>query len=213
MFTQLISRAARLLFVLTTATTALALVSCSESSDVEDEYADWQKRNNTYFSNIAHTARTAIAHGDKTWKGFLTYTKVDSAKAETTDSIFVKVIEEGKGSGCPVFTDSVKVHYCGRLIPSKSYPEGRIFDKTFSGNVFDAKVSYPEKFTVNSVVTGFATALMHMHIGDHWLVYIPAKLGYGSASQTNIPAYSMLVYEMQLDSYFRIGTPTSAKQE
>ena len=213
MFTQLISRATKLLFVLMAATAALTLVSCSESSDEEDEYADWQKKNNAYFTNIAQTARAAIAHGDKTWKGFLTYTKVDSAKAETTDSIFVKVIEEGKGSGCPVSTDTAKVHYCGRLIPSKSYAEGRVFDKTYAGDVFDAKVSNPEKFAVNSVVTGFATALMHMHIGDHWLVYIPANLGYGSGSQTTIPAYSTLVYEMQLDSYFRVGTPASAKSE
>ncbi|MDO5447648.1 MAG: FKBP-type peptidyl-prolyl cis-trans isomerase [Prevotellaceae bacterium] len=187
---------------------ALTFTSCSESSDEEEEYADWQNKNETYFNTVAQTARTAIAQGDNTWKSFLTYTKVDSAKATIADSIFVKVIEEGKGAGCPVYTDSVKVHYCGRLIPSKSYAEGFVFDKTYSGNVFDAKVSYPEKFTVNGVVIGFATALMHMHIGDHWMVYIPSNLAYGSAAQTNIPAYSTLVYEMQLDSYFRVGTQT-----
>lgn len=46
-----------------------------------------------------------------------------------------------------------------------------------------------------------------MHIGDHWLVYIPYQLAYGStqSSSSVIPAYSMLRFEIVLDSYYRPG--------
>ena len=54
---------------------------------------------------------------------------------------------------------------------------------------------------VSNVVDGFATALMHMHPGDHWMVYIPYQLGYGTTGNGSIPAYSMLRFEIALDSY------------
>ena len=183
------------------------LCSCSENDATEEEFPDWQNTNEAYFNTIAKTARTAMATGDKTWKGFLTFTKPEGAVATIADSIFVKVVSEGKGPGCPLSNDSVKVHYCGRLIPSKSYPEGKVFDKTFEGNVFDVTISNPYKSVVGSNITGFATALMHMHIGDHWIVYIPQQLAYGSADNGGIPPFSMLMFEIQLDSYSRIGTP------
>jgi len=49
--------------------------------------------------------------------------------------------------------------------------------------------------------------LMRMHPGDHWMVYIPYQLGYGSStsSSSTIPAYSMLRFEIVLDSYYRPG--------
>lgn len=192
---------------------AMLCASCSENEGEEEEYPDWKNTNEAYFKSLASSARQAMAQGDKSWKAFLTYTKVEGAKAETTDSIFVHVVKEGTGAGCPAYTDSVKVHYRGRLIPSKSYPTGYVFDKTFEGDVFDPSVSNAAKFVVNSVVTGFATALMHMHIGDHWIVYMPYKLGYDITEKSGIPIYSTLIFEMQLVSYFRAGTPTSAKTD
>ena len=61
-------------------------------------------------------------------------------------------------------------------------------------------------FRVSEVVQGFGTALMYMHIGDLWRVYVPANLGYGTTGQTYIPASSTLVYEIELKAYYRAGT-------
>ena len=51
---------------------------------------------------------------------------------------------------------------------------------------------------VNGVLEGFATALQHMHRGDHWRVTIPHQLGYGASGTTGIPGYSTLIFEIRL---------------
>ena len=50
---------------------------------------------------------------------------------------------------------------------------------------------------------GESTALQHMHIGDRWRIYIPARLAYGDTGTTSIPAGSMLIVEMRLREYHR----------
>jgi FKBP-type peptidyl-prolyl cis-trans isomerase len=37
-----------------------------------------------------------------------------------------------------------------------------------------------------------------MHVGDHWIVYIPQEVGYGSRGNGSIPGYSTLIFEMEL---------------
>jgi len=57
-------------------------------------------------------------------------------------------------------------------------------------------------------VDGFTTAVMNMHIGDRWKVYIPYQLGYGTSTPSNstIPAYSTLIFDITLVAYSRAGT-------
>ena len=77
---------------------------------------------------------------------------------------------------------------------------GYVFDKNFEGT-YNKQTAMLSTFAVSNVVDGFATALMHMHVGDHWMVYIPYQLGYGTTGNGSIPAYSMLRFELALDSY------------
>ena len=44
-----------------------------------------------------------------------------------------------------------------------------------------------------------------MHIGDRWKVYIPYQLAYGKTNNGTIPAYSTLVFDVTLVSYYRAG--------
>ena len=117
------------------------------------------------------------------------------------DHIVVNVLKAGNGSGCPIYTDSVKVHYSGRLLPSASYPNGKVFDQSWTGD-YDLTTMMPVKFAVKGVVTGFGTALQYMHIGDRWQVIIPQQLAYGS-SNTPGAAYSTLVFDVTLVAYYR----------
>ena len=117
----------------------------------------------------------------------------------------MQVIKEGTGSGCPMFSDSVMVNYQGRLMPSASYPSGYVFDGNYTGDYNPATVK-PVTFYVGGLVDGFTTALQYMHIGDRWRVYIPYQLGYGSADNGSIPAYSTLVFDVELLAYYRAGT-------
>ena len=57
----------------------------------------------------------------------------------------------------------------------------------------------PSTFSLGGVVDGWTTALQQMHVGDVWRLYIPQSLGYGSStSNSNIPAYSTLVFDVYL---------------
>jgi peptidylprolyl isomerase len=37
-----------------------------------------------------------------------------------------------------------------------------------------------------------------MHAGDKWVIYIPYEMGYGSKACADIPAFSTLIFEVEL---------------
>ena len=195
---------------------ALAMVSCKETDDDVEEFPNWKNANEAFFAAKYNAARQAIANGDNSWLIFKNYAKDASVTGDPTDYIVVKVISEGTGSGYPLFTDSVRVHYRGQLMTSTSYVDsedselGMVFDKSWSGTTFDASTFIPAKFSVANTAVGFSTALQHMRIGDRWKVYMPYNLGYGEEDNGVIPAYSTLVFDMCLAAYYRAGTTVPA---
>lgn len=184
----------------------LPFTSCTETTGEDDEYADWQQRNDDYFQKLYDATSKKIAAGDKSWKIIKCFSLPDynvNYTASSTDNIIVHVVDSSKSaSGSPLYTDSVKVNYLGRLMPTAQHPQGYVFDKSFTGD-YSIDTAQPSVFKVSGVVDGFATALQHMKIGDRWEVYIPWKLGYGETKSGSIPAYSTLVFDMQLRGYYR----------
>lgn len=183
------------------------LASCSESSDEVEEYPDWQNYNATQWNQIYANATQRIAAGDTSWKIIKNWSLEDSLHTENTAYIVVHVLNEGTGSGSPLYTDSVRVHYTGWLLPSTSYSsngKGFQFDTTLPTGTTE-QTAAPAQFAVSTLTDGFSTALQNMHIGDEWEVYIPWTLGYNTTGSTNIPAYSVLIFDMKLMSYYRAG--------
>lgn len=185
---------------------ALTIVSCSETDDTTNEFANWQERNDKYFESIYSKAEESIKNKDTKWKIINKWSKNDSVCTRHQDRIVVEVINEGKGSGCPLYTDSVRIHYEGRLIPSESYPEGYVFDCSWTGK-YNPQTMVPYKSMTSSFIDGFTTALQNMHVGDRWRIYIPQELAYGNTASGSIPAYSTLVFDVTLHSYSRPGIP------
>ena len=175
--------------------------SCSEDDNTVEEFPDWQNRNEAYFADIYEQAK---ANADGTWKLIRSYALEDTIPTTNDDYIAVKVLRAGTGSGCPMFSDSVKVNYRGRLIPSTSYADGYVFDESYIGE-YNPATALPSTMYVGGTVDGFATALQHMRIGDYWRVYIPYWLGYGTSGSPSIPAYSTLIYDIELVAYYRAG--------
>ena len=185
------------------------LASCSEEDDTVEEFPNWQARNDAFFNSLTDSVMNLLelnpARTD--WKRIKSWSKSDSIEGSNSDYIIVKVIEEGDpASATPLYTDTVTVHYLGRLLPSVSYPYGYVFDQSYYGNYYD-DVSKPLQMAIgnsggNMLVDGFATALQHMRRGDHWMVYIPYQLGYGSQSQTGVPAYSTLIFDLRLVDFW-----------
>lgn len=99
--------------------------------------------------------------------------------------VLYKVLEKGTGTVSPQLSSVVTVHYRGTLI------NGREFDNSW-------KRSCPEAFRLNQVIDGWQQALQQMHVGDKWIVYIPYTLGYGNRPSGPIPAFSTLVFEVEL---------------
>lgn len=201
-----LTRKAMFLLPLFVAALALSLSACSESDNTVEEYPNWENKNATYWDSLYTATQTKVNNGDTSWKIIKSFSIEDTLKSSPkTDYIIVNVQTAGKGSGCPIYTDSVRVRYTGRLLPSTSYPSGYIFDTTNYNNAADS-ISGVADFKVSGLTSGFATALQHMHIGDIWEVYIPWTLGYGTEASSSIPAYSVLKFRIQLVAYARAGS-------
>ena len=196
--------------------------SCTENDDTVEEYANWQSKNETYWDNLYTTTQQKIKGGDTSWKIILNYTfqnqkqTTGSALTYRPENYIIAHVEQAEiGTTSPLYSDSVSMHYMGRLIPSTTYTSGLIFDKSWSSNQFNAATSRPVHSYIGltydaegkptSLVDGFTTALMSMHRGDHWTVYIPYQLGYGEKNSGVVPAYSTLIFDLRLNDFSHPG--------
>lgn len=208
----------RCFFLLLLPITLVLLSACSEKEDPNPEYANWSTRNDAAFTDSLRLARTAMAQarskwGDAweehcDWRVLRNYIKGPDAKADRYDSVVVHILQRGTGSGSPLSTDTVRVAYMGRLIPTKNFAAGYLFDHSGnsadSARVFDPLFAVTSKFAVQGVVPGFGTALQQMRIGDRWRLILPSRLAYGEVKVDQIPAHSTLVFDVELRSYERI---------
>lgn len=99
--------------------------------------------------------------------------------------VLYKEMVKGVGTTSPELSSVVSVHYRGTLT------NGREFDNSW-------KRGYPEAFRLNQVIEGWQQALLQMHAGDRWLIYIPYNLGYGTRASGPIPGFSALLFEVEL---------------
>jgi len=175
--------------------------SCSEDDGTIEEYPDWQNKNEQTFLEIYNEA---VSSGTTMFpvRGVLRANSIGDGNYSPTDYIVMELLSKGNGNVTPNYTDTVLVHYAGRLLPSTRYKDGLRFDASYYGDVYDDDVSPPYKGKVGSFIEGFSTALQHMNRGDVYMVYIPYQLGYGSTATSSIPAYSMLTFEMRLDDFW-----------
>ena len=192
--------------------------SCEDTEGENHEYDNWQVRNEQAYADTLALAQNEIAMAQRqygeaweehcNWRVLRSYAIADEVASDATNTIVVRIDKRGTGSGCPVYTDSVSVNFIGRLIPTENNPHGYTFGHsslydTYE-DVFDTQFATPTNYKVSNLVEGFTTALQYMHIGDLWHVYIPHNMGYGKTSQSSIPAYSMLRFDIELKKYFRV---------
>lgn len=115
------------------------------------------------------------------------YLEEQQITVEPTESGLVYVEQErGKGSLAKA-GQTVKVHYTGRLT---------------DGTVFDSSVERgePIEFVLGEgkVIRGWDEGIAMMRKGGKALLVIPFDLAYGQRAVGNIPAFSPLVFEVEL---------------
>lgn len=118
-------------------------------------------------------------------KAFLAENATKEGVVVLPSGLQYKVLTQGNGPVAKA-TDKVKVKYEGRLI------DGTVFDST------DKHGGQPATFAPNQVIKGWTEALTMMPVGSKWQLYIPQELGYGSRPSGPIPAYSTLIFDVEI---------------
>lgn len=88
--------------------------------------------------------------------------------------------------------DTVVVYYEGRL------DNGKVFDSAYQRQE-------PAIFPAGRLIPGWVEALQMMRAGDHWLIRVPATLGYGKAGAGEvIPPDAALTFEVEMLDVLRV---------
>lgn len=179
----------------------VAVTACSKSED--DSAERWRTANDAAFAAI---------------KSNVSYTEIKSPGHE--GSIYYKELKKGAGTKPILFTSTVSLYARGWFVadyPDNKYiRQGAVFQSWLEadGVPFTTLVSSvgvpPKGFSAYTLTKGVRVALQYMHEGDRWEVWVPYTLGLGendgslfvnvmpSSSATKIPAYSTLVFEIEV---------------
>lgn len=112
--------------------------------------------------------------------------KSDSGFVTTGSGLCYKVIHQGYHRK-PGANSEVIATYKGRLVDGSTFDSGT---NAYLG-------------TVSGLVPGFQEGLKKMNGGGSYIFYIPAKLGYDTATTyTKIPPHSVLIFEVDLIDSF-----------
>lgn len=121
-------------------------------------------------------------------EAFLAKNKTQQGVVTTASGLQYKVLREGAGES-PKATNTVTVHYEGRLI------NGKVFDSSYQrGQTIE--------FGVTQVIKGWTEALQLMKPGAKYQLYIPSELAYGERGAGNdIGPNAVLIFDVELVSF------------
>lgn len=125
-----------------------------------------------------------FAEADETLQAYLAENNIE---ATPTESGLVYVCTQPGNGAKPEAGKKVKVHYTGTLL---------------DGTKFDSSVDRGEPFEfplgMGYVIPGWDEGVAMMSKGEKGILYIPAKLAYGERQAGTIPAFSNLIFEVEL---------------
>lgn len=134
----------------------------------------------------------------KTGEDFLAANAKKEGVVTLPSGLQYKVITQGNGDVATV-NDEVTVKYEGRLL------DGTVFDSSYK------RPGETAKFRPNQVIKGWTEALTMMPVGSKWELYIPQNIAYGERKAGKIPAYSTLIFTVEVVGVDKkkAGTPTA----
>ncbi len=148
--------------------------------------------------NALHTKRVAELSTRNKAEGKLARDKASKgANTETLASgVVMTQLKAGTGES-PKATDTVKVHYEGKLL---------------DGTVFDSSVQrgQPASFPLSGVVPCWTEALQHIKVGGKSRIWCPSDVAYGDNGRGPIPGGATLVFEVELLEIAAAAPPPAA---
>ena len=192
---------------------SLLVFSCSKNEGEPGEYDNWQARNQVYVDSIARLAKQGTDKWTRTLVYYFPQEYADKNPDNNNIYVYVQKVQPGTGTVKPLYSDSVRLFYRGRFIPSRSYPEGYVFGQSYterSISEIDETTAVPTLLAVSQNVPGFCQALQDMVEGEICRMVIPYYVAYGSSSTaSNIPDYSTLIFDVKLVKVYARGENTN----
>jgi FKBP-type peptidyl-prolyl cis-trans isomerase FkpA len=139
------------------------------------------KGNSNYECNYDPCAYKAPASEIQAVKDYLDQHNITAT--QHCSGLFYTIDNSGPGT-TPQACGGVRATYVGKLT---------------DGTQFDANTA---DFMLNSVIMGWTDGIPLIKKGGSIHLYIPPSLGYGSRSVGNIPANSILIFDVTLDTVY-----------
>jgi FKBP-type peptidyl-prolyl cis-trans isomerase FkpA len=103
---------------------------------------------------------------------------------KTESGMIIKELKSGDGPS-PKATDTVKVHYRGRLT------DGTEFDSSYKRNE-------PAQFPLNGVIKCWTEGVQRMKVGGKSMLVCPSDIAYGDQGRPSIPGGATLIFDIEL---------------
>ena len=113
-----------------------SLTSCAEQ-DEGYEYDNWKEINEKYIDSIANVAQK---NADGKWAIYASFSigdSVETFKGQNKYFIYVHKNISTTEEEPPLYNDSIRVHYTGKILPTAKHPSGQIFDKSINGDILN----------------------------------------------------------------------------
>ncbi len=182
---------------------AVVFTACDETKEA-GKYDNWRSRNDAFIDSLQHVVD---AKSDPEL-----FTIIDET---TQKNIYYKILEKGDATkDSPLFTSKVELYYRGMYINeaifaahpnekyyTRLYKELDVFNDMMAGDDPNPELDELFSWNVDEQVSGFSTALMHMHPGDRWELYIPnysAYLNSNKTGLTDIIKKATLIFDVNL---------------
>lgn len=144
---------------------ALAIQDMLEGREPRISGGQMQAALEEYQQQMMQTRTKQATKNEQEGAQFLAMNRDAEGVVELGSGVQYRVMQAGDGER-PAETDTVIVHYRGRLL------DGTEFDSSYSRG-------QPTELGVSQVIPGWQEALQLMPVGSRWQVWIPGGLAYG----------------------------------
>lgn len=134
-------------------------------------------------------AQVAPPQHDAAWHNeqalYLLNLKSEDGWSSTANGLRYRKVKAGPGGARPSPTDTVTIHYAGRLL---------------DGTEFDSSIARgePATFPLPRLIKGWQEGVPLMSVGDTYEFAIPYTLAYGPRGKGPIPGGATLVFTIEL---------------